>query len=60
MNCGHAPIEVSVHAWDILDANFTDEAGLITRKDPNRTPTEREFDAIDHLCAEWDYAYLAG
>lgn len=51
------PIEGSVHAWDILESNFIDNKGVIERKDKSHKPTQRECDAIDHLCAEWDYAW---
>lgn len=44
-------------ALEILEANFTEKAGVFRKKDPNYQPTEREFEAIDYLFQEWDYGY---
>jgi len=44
-------------ALNVLRQNFTNDRGLIRRKDKNYKPTRREFDAIDYLFQEWDYAY---
>lgn len=43
-------------AWAALGDNFTDTRGLIRPK-PGHKPTDREFDAIDYLVMEWDYAW---
>jgi len=47
-------------AWAVLKDNFTDNAGLITKKDPMYRASVREMDAIDYLCDEWDYSYNGG
>lgn len=44
-------------AWDVLREHFTDAAGVIKLKDAGYKPTMREFEAIDYLCDEWDYAW---
>jgi hypothetical protein len=44
-------------AYRTLDANFVEKAGVYRRKDPNYTPTEVEYKAIDYLFHEWDYGY---
>lgn len=45
-------------ALEVLEANFiVDRTGLIHRKDVNYMPTGREWDAVDYLFHEWDYAY---
>ena len=43
--------------WEILDVNFIDDKGYIRKKDTNYNPSREEFDAIDILCAEWDYCW---
>ena len=44
-------------AWEVLEANFVDNRGLISPKQKGYTPTDRENEAIDYLWLEWDYAY---
>lgn len=44
-------------ALEVIATNFNDDKGWITLKDPNYKPTEREWDAVDYLIHEWDYAY---
>lgn len=44
-------------AWEVLKEHFDDDRGMIRRKDKTRQPTEREFEAIDYLCDEWDYCF---
>jgi hypothetical protein len=45
-------------AFDVIDANFsTSRGGVIFPKHIGYKMTEREGDAIDYLCDEWDYAY---
>lgn len=44
-------------ALEVIRENFNDDKGWITLKDPNYKPTEREWDAVDYLIQEWDYAY---
>ena len=47
-------------ALDVIRQNFTvDQGGVIRKKDPKYEPTEREWDAVDYLFQEWDYAYEA-
>ena len=43
-------------AWDVLKDNFIDHRGLIKPK-PGYVPNDRDFEAIDYLVLEWDYAY---
>jgi len=45
-------------AFDVIDVNFsTSRGGIIFPKKLGYKMTEREGDAIDYLCDEWDYAY---
>jgi len=44
-------------ALRVLRVNFTEKAGVFHRRDRNYQPTLDEFDAIDYLFWEWDYAY---
>jgi hypothetical protein len=44
-------------AWWILGENFTDDKGIIRRKDRSIRPTALQFSAIDYLCDEWDYIW---
>lgn len=44
-------------AWEILDGNFSDCAGLIYPKVAGYMPTNEENDALDYLFLEWDYGY---
>ena len=45
-------------AFDVIDANFfTSRGGVIYPKKFGYKMTEREGDAIDYLCDEWDYWY---
>lgn len=44
-------------ALDILDANFVETAGMFRKKEAGYVPTVREWEAIDYLFREWDYAY---
>jgi hypothetical protein len=40
-----------------ISKNFNDRQGWISKKDPQYTMTDKEADAIEYLCDEWDYAY---
>ncbi len=40
----------------ILSHHFTWEQGVIRPK-ASHCPTSDEWEAIDHLCSEWDYLY---
>ena len=45
-------------AFAVLDANFfISRGGIIYAREYGYKMTEREGDAIDYLCDEWDYAY---
>lgn len=47
-------------AQEVLGTNFTlhyPSVGIIRKRDPKYKPTEREWDAVDYLIQEWDYAY---
>ena len=44
-------------ALAILDANFTEKAGIFRRKDPTYIPTEREDEALNYMFQEWEYGY---
>ena len=45
-------------AFAVIKANFTiSRGGVIYPKQIGYTMTEREGEAIDYLCDEWDYAY---
>lgn len=45
-------------AFEAIDTNFfTSRGGIIYPKKFGYNMTEREGDAIDYLCDEWDYAY---
>lgn len=44
-------------ALEVIADNFGDKAGFIYPKVSGYKMTEREGDAIDYLCDEWDYAY---
>lgn len=44
-------------AFEVIEKNFYDKAGLIYPKKHGYKMTEREGDAIDYLCDEWDYSY---
>jgi hypothetical protein len=44
-------------AFEVLKGNFNDHAGVIYPKTVGYEMTEREGDAIDYLCDEWDYCY---
>jgi len=45
-------------AMEVIAANFlVDRGGVIRKKDPKYTPTDREMDAIDYLFQEWDFGY---
>lgn len=46
-------------AREVLKENFDNDRGVITPKIEGYSPTEREWDAVDYLCGEWDYAYEA-
>lgn len=43
--------------WATLAKNFKELCGIIYRKDPNYTPTNDEWDAVDYMVYEWDYGY---
>lgn len=46
-------------AFGVIDANFsTSRGGIIFPKQKGYKMTEREGDAIDYLCDEWDYSYF--
>ena len=43
--------------WD----NFSvSRSGIIRKRRCTYEPTSREYDAIDYLFHEWDYAYISG
>ncbi len=44
-------------ALAVLKENFTETKGLISKKLATYKPTRREWDAVDYLIQEWDYAY---
>lgn len=47
-------------ALKVLEEHFTwDKPALwiIRRKDPNYVPTDREWEAIDYMCDEWDFGW---
>ena len=45
-------------ALAVIDANFwISRGGVIYPKQIGYQMTEREGEAIDYLCDEWDYAY---
>jgi hypothetical protein len=45
-------------AFEVIDTNFvTNRGGIIYPKHADYKMTERESDAIDYLCGEWDYGY---
>ena len=45
-------------AFAVIDTNFlTTRDGIIYPKIVGYQTTERESDAIDYLCDEWDYVY---
>jgi hypothetical protein len=45
-------------AFEVIDTNFVIAKGWIIRpKHEGYKMTEREGDAIDYLCDEWDYCY---
>lgn len=44
-------------AWDVLNKNFNEIAGVIFPKVAGYQMTEREGEAIDYLSDEWDYGY---
>jgi hypothetical protein len=44
----------------VISENFNDKAGMITPKSEDYKMTERESEAINYLCDEWDYSYLTG
>lgn len=45
-------------AESVLKDNFDIERGVITDKRSGYRPTDRELEAIQYLCEEWDFAYL--
>lgn len=45
-------------AWDVLRAHFTESRGVIRPKN-GHAPSAAEFEAIDYLVMEWDYAYAS-
>ena len=45
-------------AFAVIEEHFSiSKGGVIYPKHPGRQMTEREGDAIDYLCDEWDYGY---
>lgn len=45
-------------ALEVLSQNFiVNRGGLIRKAKEKYKPTKREYDAIDYLFQEWDYAY---
>jgi len=44
-------------AWMELRENFRDDRGCIKPKNKGYEPDRDEIDAINYLCAEWDYGY---
>lgn len=44
-------------ALEVIALNFKESNGFICKKDRNYEPTDREWEAIDYLFQEWDYAY---
>jgi hypothetical protein len=52
----HAMFGDDSTAWTYL-SNFYDDRGIIRPKIAGTQPTEKQFQAIDYLCLEWDYGY---
>ena len=44
-------------ALAVIEKNFVNDKGWISRKDVGYQPTDREWDALTYLIHEWDYAY---
>jgi archaellum biogenesis protein FlaJ (TadC family) len=44
-------------ALEVIQKNFYEVLGVISKKEPLYEPTQREWDAIDYLFHEWDYEY---
>jgi hypothetical protein len=44
-------------ALAVLEANFNDDRGMLSLKDPTYKMTDREWEAILYLVHEWDYGY---
>lgn len=48
-----------LHAWDYIKyTHSVTRGGMIYPLEPDRKETKIQTQAINYLCAEWDYGYL--
>lgn len=45
-------------ALKIIQPIFNDQNGWLSLKDATYEPTRLEWEAVDYLCDEWDYAFI--
>jgi hypothetical protein len=55
-------LRVKFPGWDeeahaVLEANFTEKAGIFRPKIKGYKPTPREDEALDYMFHEWNYGY---
>lgn len=44
----------------LVEADYTERAGMIYMPSDGYSMTEKEGDCLDFMCDEWDYAFTRG